>query len=352
MQDIEQAHRVLGLPGDASLEEAVEAYADLKAVWDPERLDTGLREKAARKLEEIELAFEAIRSHHDTLANAIVPPAGGSGPEAPARKEPTARPSKERPTTTLYDDIFSEKKATAKKPFPLWMIALASVILLAAALLFLTIPLTAPDSAAEATEEQPVPTPNEVTEESRTDSVPAQVPEVIVSKSAVKTDAQPAGQTSQSRQAPVEPAAAARQVAREPEAKPERKPTPPPPSRPAPIREDRPKLVRESSPPTDRPADPAPEPDPVPVPAEPSQAARAAFETLKEKSDAAGRLVAGLMDTLKFREWRMVQERENEFWIDVIAVAQPEGREVHLVWSVDTVKGSVRPLSQAARDLQ
>ncbi|MDO8963937.1 MAG: DnaJ domain-containing protein [Coriobacteriia bacterium] len=54
--------KVLGLGGDASLEDAERAYEKLRKVWDPDRFqdDEDLRVDAERKLAEVQAAFEHL----------------------------------------------------------------------------------------------------------------------------------------------------------------------------------------------------------------------------------------------------------------------------------------------------
>jgi hypothetical protein len=62
--------------------------------------------------------------------------------------------------------------------------------------------------------------------------------------------------------------------------------------------------------------------------------------------------VEGGFDTLTYQDWRVVQETASEVWLDLIANWSGGGQEVHFIWSVKNETGSVRPLSQAARNLE
>lgn len=73
---------------------------------------------------------------------------------------------------------------------------------------------------------------------------------------------------------------------------------------------------------------------------------------LVANSSAASRLVEGGFSTLVFRDWRVVQSTPQEVWIDLIAGWTSGGSDVHFIWSVDRERGTVRPLSQAARNLE
>jgi hypothetical protein len=76
------------------------------------------------------------------------------------------------------------------------------------------------------------------------------------------------------------------------------------------------------------------------------------LQLLVANSRAASRLVDGGFSTLVFRDWRVVQSTSQEVWVDLIAGWTSGGSDVHFIWSVDRDTGSVRPLSQAARNLE
>ncbi|MCH7604243.1 MAG: hypothetical protein IIB54_15920 [Planctomycetes bacterium] len=69
-------------------------------------------------------------------------------------------------------------------------------------------------------------------------------------------------------------------------------------------------------------------------------------------SDAAARLSQNELEGLAFSSWRPVKDEPPEFWIDLVAIRQPEEEEVHLIWSINTEDERVTALSQAARDLE
>ena len=79
--------------------------------------------------------------------------------------------------------------------------------------------------------------------------------------------------------------------------------------------------------------------------------AEAAFTVLKSKSEVAGKLVSGELADFDFKEWNPVQAKSPLYWIELKAT-NPAGQEIRLTWSVDIESLDVKPLSQAARDLE
>jgi hypothetical protein len=77
-----------------------------------------------------------------------------------------------------------------------------------------------------------------------------------------------------------------------------------------------------------------------------------ALQLLVANSNTASRLLDGGFSTLVFRDWRVVQSTSQEVWVDLIAGWTSGGTDVHFIWSVDRDTGAVRPLSQAARNLE
>lgn len=76
------------------------------------------------------------------------------------------------------------------------------------------------------------------------------------------------------------------------------------------------------------------------------------YQQLLQNSSVATRLVTGGISTLSFQTWRVVQQTDTETWIDLIGRWNSSGDEVHFIWSVDRQSGAVRPLSEAARNLE
>jgi len=77
-----------------------------------------------------------------------------------------------------------------------------------------------------------------------------------------------------------------------------------------------------------------------------------AFKFLTENSPVAGQLADNTLEGYQWKEWKPIRDDPPVFLIDLIATSSADGRELHFVWEVDLERGSVRPLSQAARDLE
>jgi len=75
-----------------------------------------------------------------------------------------------------------------------------------------------------------------------------------------------------------------------------------------------------------------------------------AFELLKAREEAVGDIVEGRREELTYKEWSPLKDDPPVFWIDLVAT-RPDGGEVHLVWEVNLRDETIRPMSQAARDL-
>ena len=69
MEGVAKYFQVLGLSEKASLQEVKESYKDLVNVWHPDRFgyDVKLQEKAGKKLQEINAAYEMIKEFFATL---------------------------------------------------------------------------------------------------------------------------------------------------------------------------------------------------------------------------------------------------------------------------------------------
>ncbi len=86
------------------------------------------------------------------------------------------------------------------------------------------------------------------------------------------------------------------------------------------------------------------------APPEKTPDAVAAFEYLKESSEAARKLAEGEVAGYEFKEWRPVRNTPPRYLINLVA-ADSQGREVSLVWQVDMEKQEQRAMSQQAREL-
>ena len=75
------------------------------------------------------------------------------------------------------------------------------------------------------------------------------------------------------------------------------------------------------------------------------------FKALLRSSATASKLVKGEIGTLTFIEWSVIQQTTSETWIDLVAT-WTSGQEVHFFWAVNPNTGAVRPLNQAAQNLE
>jgi hypothetical protein len=84
----------------------------------------------------------------------------------------------------------------------------------------------------------------------------------------------------------------------------------------------------------------------------PSPEQQQAYEQVLAGSTVASKLASGQYSTLQFTRWRVVQDTPREIWIDLVANWSTGGPEVHFIWSYNKKNSLVRPLSQAARNLE
>ena len=87
------------------------------------------------------------------------------------------------------------------------------------------------------------------------------------------------------------------------------------------------------------------------VPPPKTTEASQAYALLQSKDEIAAAVIGGQREDFKFKEWLPRKADPPEFWIDVVAVRASDGKEVHLIWQVNTESGAIQPLSQEARDL-
>lgn len=77
-----------------------------------------------------------------------------------------------------------------------------------------------------------------------------------------------------------------------------------------------------------------------------------AHDLLLEKSATVNRLAGNRDPQYQYQEWRLLKSGPPEFWIEFIALRESDGQQLHLIWAINMESGAVRPLSQAARDLE
>jgi len=88
-----------------------------------------------------------------------------------------------------------------------------------------------------------------------------------------------------------------------------------------------------------------------PAPPEKTDASKAAYESLLQKSPVAQKIATGAYEGYKFKEWRPTRNAPPEFLVDLVATG-PSGRDSHFVWMINTESGAVEAMSQDARDAQ
>jgi len=333
MSDRERAYRVLGLASDAAPEEVEEAYHDLKAVWHPDRFADSpeLRSKAEHKQAEVERSYQILRG---VSAETKRSPEGSAVLSTGESAERSRGPS-------LLDDTLSERMGRTKKRYPVW-IGVFVVVALAVIVNFLTWSPIDVDSEAELSEQERIVADVKA---ARSNSEEGTDEEEPIDRAQEETPLSPE-QSPASERPPVarpEPAIVAA------------------PATPAP------KVVQSSpaSRNTGGTAQTAPageletkpqetvEPE-VAVEEEPavSELAERSFQILLAKSDLANQLVEGTLEEYSYKEWKAVERSSTEVYVDLVAETASQEREVHFVWAVDTEAQSVKPMSQAARDLQ
>ncbi len=335
MSDIEQAYRVLGLESDASFKEVMEAHRDLAVVWDPRPHENNprLHRKATENLARVNRAFQLIRHHH--LGTQI---------EEEDLEEPVeqADAESEEQESSLYEEIFSDREAEAKRRMPIGKIVVAVLALMIVLTYWSS--FVGEDQTSNSAQQTPQGTEGLLEVEIKNGSV--EIP------SREPSAAEPVPEISP-------PASSSSEPLVVPRLKKEPTPQPVPPSPvDAPRREAR--VVEQSTPePGNKPVlqrtTPASNPEvesPTSEEVQEEERSQEAFEMLKEKSVVAQKLIEGeLHEDLNYQEWKMVRAREPEFWIDLIAQRSSDQGELHLIWSVNAETGVVTPMSQAARDL-
>ena len=142
MMDLEQANRILELQPGAAFRQVSEAREDLLALWNPDRLSDHprLRAKAARKIEEINQAYEVLMEH---LGQAGLP--GTPGTARPPEPTPSGRsiegsgqgPGGSRDhRASLYEEVFSRRKQENQRGIPVWPIVGGALLLVLGIVLY------------------------------------------------------------------------------------------------------------------------------------------------------------------------------------------------------------------------
>jgi hypothetical protein len=97
---------------------------------------------------------------------------------------------------------------------------------------------------------------------------------------------------------------------------------------------------------------PPQEEQPASSPVAKSAGSESAYHLLREKSEVVRQLIAGEFADYDFKGWKPVKDNSPEFWIDFLVAQKSDGSRLHMIWRIDLDEGSVRALSQAARDLE
>jgi curved DNA-binding protein CbpA len=348
MEDIDQAYEILGLKSGASLRQVDEAYHDLRELWDPKRFSENprLRIQAGEKKERIENAYEAIIEHLSRNQSRRAGPKGRKEGESSSNFATDST----QPSANLLEDAFSGRISGERKRVPAWLIVVL-VIIAGLILSYLAVRSsqerteTIRTAVQEEEESELTKLVQEVrgryTErngESTSESAPERSQETSVTPPAKPKAPPPEPPTKRATTVEKKTLPPAR---KEPE-------QPPPPLPAAALTErppnDKPLLIREELGSLEE--EPA-----EPVEAGPPDDQLAAFTTLLRKSKTASKLVKGQIGTLNFVEWSIIQETSSEMWIDLVAT-WASGQEVHFFWSVNPSTGDVRPINQAARNLE
>ena len=354
MKDLEEAYRTLDLKHGATLKEVIEAREDLLALWNPDRLSghPRLRSKAGGKIREINEAYDVLMERLGRTGlqtSSKIPQPSVLKPENvdATAALPSESPST-RPTASLLDEVFSEKRSKDSRQILLWSAVTLGMIAVLAIGYFLR--PTGPDKSEKSPEIS-----------ASAETLPAALP------GATQEPGEEGAERAIGRAARKLGSPLLEFVSAIPNST-EFAPTIPPP-RPA-KKEDRKDPSQRKSP--AKPGQAGQQPvlvrGEVPSPVESAgtdarkelspeeersrfEQAEKSYRSLLSNSPSARRLVEGGLETLRFTEWKVVQRKASEIWIDLIA-NQSNGGLVHFIWSVNVEKKTVRPLSEAARNLE
>ena len=356
MNELDQAYRTLDLSPGATLRQVVEARDELRTLWDPDRLarHPRLHAKAPGKIQEIERAYQILAAQLGRTDAVRPSPATGK-----TRLPPSTAPSEttsEKPSASLYDEVFSRGASPIGKRVPMWVLvtSVTAVGLLVAYFIPSSPPPdNRPDLSALYNAQEPLPeslpagTPHSNPEQPGPEG-PAEPPMASPAQTSPPPAPFPAAATGGS---PPSRGVSASQPA--PRQVPARPPDPLP--RTARTKADsdkkdvpRPVLERGPTPPSGEEETESAPPQEV---TKPSAEDREAYQNLLKYSPTARRLVEGGFQTLQFVEWKVVQQTPEEIWVDLVGRASA-GEAIHFIWSVSLKESTARPLSQAARNLE
>lgn len=106
--DINRSFEILELDRGASVEEAKQAYKDIANVWHPDRFSHNprLREKAEKKLKEVNLAYETVRSFLSQKGDASKASGRTTNPKTQAKGAHTAKSTADAATQDRTERAF------------------------------------------------------------------------------------------------------------------------------------------------------------------------------------------------------------------------------------------------------
>ena len=316
--DLEEAARTLGVAANAPLSAVEEAYRDLKTVWDPGHFvnDERLRKRAEAERQRIDEAYQLMTASlapHDPVADLWS--VKGKASRADIEK---AKPAHEA-GPSLIDEVLESHPTQRARRFPMWLIV--AILLAVAVAVFALLPANGKKPLESVLESEgkveppalatPPPTPASEAGAGKSEP-PAAQPQVTKPADAKpKPDLQRAAPGAQPRTATAQPA----------------------PARTEPQPADKPQLVRDEG-------------------NQIAQKEVKAYQILHQKSDAARRLIEGQVAGFRVIDWQTTPRQGDEFLVVLAAESAGNAQPVYLAWAVDTAKQTVRPMSQAARDLE
>jgi curved DNA-binding protein CbpA len=343
MSDRDRAYRILGLESDAAPDEIEEAYRDLKAVWHPDRFvdSPELREKAEEKQKAVEHAHQILRDYHasrKSLSEDVVSPSARGG--AGSGRGPS-----------ILDDTLSERMGKSKQRFPIW-IALFGLVAVAVAISFFTWSPVSVDPESETSEQERIVADVKAARSTGQERTEEEV--AALEESSESGEGEAMKLPAPNSQLPIHPP----NTRLEPSVAPGNAKPVLPTGKPE-------NAVSSSAPPGENKLTQITSTEEIETPVEDSleretleeepaisELAERSFQILRAKSDLANRLVEGAFAEFSYQNWKAVERSSTEVYVDLVARVIPQGREVHFVWAVDVEAQSVKPMSQAARDLQ
>ena len=342
------------------MKEVIEAREDLLALWNPDRLSDHprLRSKSSRKTREISEAYDLLM---EGLGRTGSPKTSKvTGPSAPEPEGVGPRTSPQ-PSASLLHEVFSEKMTKGSRQIFIW--AGVTLVIIASLAISYFLPSagsakseeTVELSAAPETSPLELPAPDQELEvafapsEAKAEGNEAEnKPKAVPEKRAKRASAPPSKKLG-STPTP-NPVPSVREGVKN-DASPERNHSETRPAAKPQRRGPQPILLRDQVPFTGKSADSNTPKEPSPEEQEKySEEAEKSYRILLAHSSAARALVEGGFEALRFAQLKVVRRKASELWLDLTA-NQSNGKEVHFIWSVNVEDQTVRPLSEAARNL-